>query len=377
MKPTNQTIHVVQTGPLGVNTLVVALDDRYAFVKLRFPYAVKNYDPDKHAPQTSTITIDGQSVEAVAKLTNNEYVEFGGRSTTTTNYRTGYGSNYFISGSYLTAAQKIWNTADDRWEYFDYWKVENVGDSKTGSAEYTRCYYPEFNLSLYQDSILTPIYTTRAQGMTPSQRAAADDNARTDTYSTGGRATITMMENSRMQWTGGRAGNTLSGTYVNGGDRIYTDFLVSYTYGDKQLNTDTTGMNAGIVIETVRDLDSNENGYYTKTQAEYKTSDDSTINKANIKAFIEGRANSALLKTEFNVTTLDNKNRKNQYYSLPNISQTSHNPTERKNKLYRAYSYLKDASGNVLLISDPIYFTIYDIASIDNMSAGAEYGGVS
>ena len=32
VKPTNQTIHVVQTGPLGVNTLVVALDDRYAFV---------------------------------------------------------------------------------------------------------------------------------------------------------------------------------------------------------------------------------------------------------------------------------------------------------------------------------------------------------
>lgn len=352
-------------------------DDRFAFVKLRFPYAVKNYDPDKHAPQTSTITIDDKSVEAVAKLTNNEYVEFGGRSTTTTNYRTGYGANYFISGSYVTAANKVWNTTENRWEYFDYWKVENVGDSKTGSAEYTRCYYPEFNLSLYQDSILTPIYTTRAEGMTPSQRAAADDNARIDTYSTGGRATITMMENSRMQWTGGRPGNTLSGSYVDGGDRIYTDFLVSYTYGDQQLNTDTTGMKGGIVIETVRDLDSNENGYYTKTQAEYKTSDDSTINKANIKAFIDGGANSALLKTEFNVTTLDNKNRKNQYYSLPNISQTSHNPTERKNKLYRAYSYLKDASGNVLLISDPIYFTIYDIASIENMSAGAEYGGVS
>lgn len=352
-------------------------DDRFAFVKLRFPYAVKNYDPDKHAPQTSTITIDDKSVEAVAKLTNNEYVEFGGRSTTTTNYRTGYGANYFISGSYVTAANKVWNTTENRWEYFDYWKVENVGDSKTGSAEYTRCYYPEFNLSLYQDSILTPIYTTRAEGMTPSQRAAADDNARIDTYSTGGRATITMMENSRMQWTGGRAGNTLSGTYVNGGDRIYTDFLVSYTYGDKQLNTDTTGMKGGIVIETVRDLDSNDDGYYTKDQSEYKTTDDSSINKANIKAFIEGGANAALLKTEFNVTTLDNKNRKNQYYSLPNISQTTHDPTERKNKLYRAYSYLKDSSGTVLLISDPIYFTIYDIASIENMSAGAEYGGVS
>ena len=32
VKPTNQKIHIVHTGPLGVNTLVVALNERYAFV---------------------------------------------------------------------------------------------------------------------------------------------------------------------------------------------------------------------------------------------------------------------------------------------------------------------------------------------------------
>ena len=351
-------------------------DNRYAFATFRFPYQVQPYTA-KHAAQTSTVTIDGQSVNAVVKLTNGEYTEKGGRSNTTTNYRTGYGNNYTISGNYVTAPQKIWNSTDSRWEYFDYWKVENVGDDKTGSAEYTRCYYPEFNLSLYQDSIITPIYSTAAEGTSPSERAARDDKARTDTYSTNGRATITLMENSRMQWTAGRSGNTLIGTYVNGGDRIYTDFLVSYTYQDLQLNTDTTGMKAGVVIETVRDLDTENDEYVTKTQAEYKTSDDSSINKSAVESYIENGTGSNFLKTEFSVTTLDNKNRKNQYYSLPNISQTTHEETTRKNKLYRAYSYLKDKDGNVLLISDPIYFTIYDIASIENMSAGAEYGGVS
>lgn len=351
-------------------------DNRYAFATFRFPYQVQQYT-DKHAAQTSTVTIDGESVDAVVKLTNNEYVEKGGRSNTTTNYRTGYGNNYTISGNYVTAPQKIWNSTDSCWEYFDYWKVENVGDDKTGSAEYTRCYYPEFNLSLYQDSIITPVYSTAAQGTSPSQRAARDDTARTDTYSTNGRATITLMENSRMQWTAGRNGNTLSGNYVNGGDRIYTDFLVSYTYQDLQLNTDTTGMNAGVVIETVRDLDTENDEFVTKTQAEYKTSDDDSIDKSAVEAYIENGTGSSFLKTEFSVTTLDNKNRKNQYYSLPNISQTTHDETTRKNKLYRAYSYLKDSSGNVILISDPIYFTIYDIASIENMAAGASYGGVS
>lgn len=351
--------------------------NRFAFATLRFPYAVDKYT-NKHAAQTTSITYGGDTFDAVQLLTGGAYNEYGGRSNTDIQYRTGYGDNYKISGDYVTAPTRVWDTSTNSFKYFSYWSVWNVADaaSKTGSQEYTRCYYPEFNLSLYQDSIITPVYN-HSSYLSPSERAQADDAARTDSFSTNGRATITMMENSRMQWTAGRAGNTLSGTYINGGDRIYTDFLVSYTYQDLMLNTDTTGMKAGIVVETVRELDQNEGGYFTKTQAEYALTDNSSINKSAIKAFAEGGTNANLLKTEFSVTTLDNKNRKNQYYSLPNISQTTHEATTRKIKLYRAYSYLKNSSGTVLLVSDPIYFTIYDIASISNMQGGASYGGVS
>lgn len=351
--------------------------NRFAFATLRFPYAVDTYT-HKHAAQTTSITYGEDTFDAVQLLTDGAYNEYGGRSNTETQYRTGYGDNYKISGDYVTAPTRVWDTSTNSFKYFSYWSVWNVADaaSKTGSQEYTRCYYPEFNLSLYQDSIITPVYN-HSSYLSPSERAQADDAARTDSFSTNGRATITMMENSRMQWTAGRAGNTLSGTYINGGDRIYTDFLVSYTYQDLMLNTDTTGMKAGIVVETVRELDQNEGGYFTKTQAEYALTDNSSINKSAIKAFAEGGTNANLLKTEFSVTTLDNKNRKNQYYSLPNISQTTHEATTRKIKLYRAYSYLKNSSGTVLLVSDPIYFTIYDIASISNMQGGASYGGVS
>ena len=340
-------------------------NDRYTFATFRFPYAVGDYN-SKHAPLGTVVN----------KLTNEaDYIEVGGRSSTDISYRTEYGKNYTIGGSFVTAPEKVLNGG--QWEYFDYWKVENVGNDKTGSAEYTRCYYPEFNLSLYQDSIITPVFDADSEGTTPHERALRDDNARNDPYNTDGRATITLMENSRMQWTTGRDGNNLPDTYANGGDRIYTDFLISYTYNDLQLRTDTTGMKAGIVIETVRDLDMVDGNYVTKDQIDYKNSDDSSVDKSAVEAYIKNGTGSKFLKSEFNVTKLDDKNRMNYYYSLPNISQSTHQPTERKNKLYRAYSYLKDSDSNVLLISDPIYFTIYDIASIENMADGENYGGVS
>ena len=47
-------------------------DNNYAFVTFRFPYQVQQYTA-KHAAQTSTVTIDGQSVDAVVKLTNDIY----------------------------------------------------------------------------------------------------------------------------------------------------------------------------------------------------------------------------------------------------------------------------------------------------------------
>ena len=45
-----------------------------------------------------------------------------------------------------------------------------------------------------------------------------------------------------------------------------------------------------------------------------------------------------------------------------------------KNYVYRAYSYLKKTEGNVVeYISTPVYFTIYDMASIANAADGETY----
>ena len=98
-----------------------------------------------------------------------------------------------------------------------------------------------------------------------------------------------------------------------------------------------------------------------------------------MKSFIRDTSKSAdgnYLKSEFTLAELDNKNRINYYYSLPNIKHSDLTATTRKNMVYRAYSYLRNGSA-LVMVSEPVYFTIYDIASIANSTAGASAGGIS
>lgn len=98
-----------------------------------------------------------------------------------------------------------------------------------------------------------------------------------------------------------------------------------------------------------------------------------------MNSFIQDTSKSAdgnYLKSEFTLEELDNKNRINYYYSLPNIKHSDLTATTRKNMVYRAYSYLRNGSA-LVMVSEPVYFTIYDIASIANSTDGASAGGIS
>ena len=71
------------------------------------------------------------------------------------------------------------------------------------------------------------------------------------------------------------------------------------------------------------------------------------------------------MKSEYNVSALDNKNRANVYTSIPNVKQSNYPEANGRNtKIYRAYAYLKDDNGSILLLSNPIYYTVYDIGTI-------------
>ena len=98
----------------------------------------------------------------------------------------------------------------------------------------------------------------------------------------------------------------------------------------------------------------------------------SLIEIANHSSNLDGN----LLISEFDVTELDNKNRVQFYYSLPNKSHSTFNDTTRRFKVYRAYAYICDANHtNIQISQTPVYFTIYDIGSIQSYAEASQTGG--
>ena len=126
---------------------------------------------------------------------------------------------------------------------------------------------------------------------------------------------------------------------------------------------DSNNVKAGVLIQRL-ELDENETGTgcitdlnhyankYDKTALENAKSD-------AIQKITTGTSNIKSVKQQINNSKLDNKNRL-QYYTLFN------NVKGNNNCVFRLYTYIQytDADGNsAVKLSDPVYFTFYDIAN--------------
>ena len=284
------------------------------------------------------------------------------------NYMSRYTTNNvydLVTEKYLFAAESIWQNGVEK--FFSYWSLR---DENTG-REYAKCYSRNLNFAFYQNTVVELVYGND-HAVLPSGN---DTNAVS--------ARIEFLENSRNQW------NSVKGTASwSVADRVISDFVLSFDYQKQQINT-ISGMKAGIVYETVGSLDTDASGNVTETDrnvyAQRHSSDDLATLKSAVTTFIGTGASSSdtYLKSEFSTyrdTTkpsnlinyrngLDNKNEIEYYYTV-----AANGIKQRELKYYRVYSYLKNASGTVVAVSDPIYLTIYDIASIKNGATSSENG---
>ncbi|MBQ9680082.1 MAG: hypothetical protein IJV48_05320 [Ruminococcus sp.] len=280
--------------------------------------------------------------------------------------------------------------------YFLYWSVHTVAQYNQESVEYTRCYDPEFNLALFQDCIIQPIYGNAFPGDMPSPPSTWDDYTRFDpdvqrNLDSSNGITITFLENSRNQYNLGNFGDAstaataMADSRKGGGDRIYSDFLISYNNiaGNVTLkDLDANTKKAGLIIEAVGTMEYKAGTEEYETSAEYyRNKYGTTISEATmtkLTSLINDTSQSGFAKSEFDVTSLDNKNRIQYYYSLANKrhteSTTQYELTDdltNKYKYFRAYAYIYDVNdkANTIHISPtPVYFTIYDMATIENGS---------
>lgn len=275
----------------------------------------------------------------------------------------GQGAN--AKNVYVTAPATIYEQSGTPL-YFKYWSVCTVETDSSDSVEVTKCFSREFNYSAYQDYIITPVYDAAAS-LSPDEQAKKYDN----------NVTITWAENARNQWNEGDSGNAPA-AMGGQGDRIFSNFMLAYDRKDNvQLRTVTnSGIKTGVLFDRVSELDKDASGNYkTKTSKEYAVSfaDEAETAKTNAKTYINNGAfdgtdsygdGHEYMYSNIALSKLDNKNRIEFTKAFPNIKTTGEN-TGRKNYIYRAFGYMIESDGTVT-ISEPVYFTFYDIASIEN-----------
>ena len=316
--------------------------------------------------------------------------------------------------NYVTAPKTL--TAGGKTYIFRYWSVTTKPDSKHSATEYTRCYCNEFNYALFQESIVKTVYTEQARtipGDSSSEYDTSDvyDEQKQQNADNGEMGiTISFIENSRNQYNDGQSGTGMTPTRAEQGDRMYTDFLMSFNgaaYDSEsgqvqQLNEWCAGKKkAGLIIEVVGEIDMVDGKRVTKTEAQYREAYGDTITAIGSKLSgqnttvnqearliakitgsdatttpVGGKITGAV--SEFDVSQLDNKNRIQYFYSLANRSHSNLNTVlNNRNYVYRAYAYICDNDySNIQISPTPVYFTIYDMASIQNFAEAQATGGI-
>ena len=264
--------------------------------------------------------------------------------------------------AFVTAPEKLYldttSGAENAVEYkFQYWSVRKADTAGEYTIEYAKCYNTKFNFALYQSSLITPVYAT----------TEAPENSEVTT-------SLTWAQNSRNQWNK-QAG---SAPYTNRAvaDRIFVDFFVNYNYKGIQLNTIKTqnpnNVKAGVVLVKVAEIEDKTQVLTNEAyRAQYETNAETiAAHKNEVERILKNDTDGLDFKqSSFALTAIDNKNMMDFAYSYANLDQAdpAHPATTHKNYVYRAYSYItyEDENHNTqYVISDPAYFTFYDIASI-------------
>lgn len=280
-----------------------------------------------------------------------------------------YGSVFYTEKTdgtykYDITAKKTYTDKDGKTLQFMYWAI--YSDSECENLV-IKAYNSEghFSYVAYDNCWIVPVY---GESSTP---VASVKEVSTSTQ---------FMEVTRNQWTADTNSNFAgfdadSMTSLNttkdfikekGEDKLYADFVLNFFYNGKQLSVfdpNSENVKAGVLIQRLK-LDENETGtgYITDLDHYAKKYDKTALENAKsdaIQKITTGTSNIKSVKQQINNSRLDNKNRL-QYYTL------FKNVKGNNDCVFRLYTYIQytDADDNsAVKLSDPVYFTFYDIAN--------------
>ena len=346
--------YMAETKTISMETTAATTDKSEVHASFKLPYAVTD--------DTTLAAADGAAKITPETHTLDTY--YGNWVTTNDEYQNEK------NAAFVTAPMTL--TDDGKTLYFQYWQI--TSDANTSAAkrdlgvDNKRCYYHQFNMTMYQDNVIEPVYEETPSDLTPRERSYQ--------YNKDGVAKIDFIENSRNQWNADGAPDESTDVRRTAGDRIYSDFLLTFDYKDIKLQTNPNSENiqAGFAFERVAVLDADPTDatkYVTKKQSEYHTAN--ALTEASGKTAVENcamtgnREGDVLFIENIDLTDLDNKNQMKYSFNITNKAYGTLAESDNKNYVYRAYSYLKITNGSTtkVVVSDPVYFTIYDMATIN------------
>lgn len=271
-----------------------------------------------------------------------------------------YGSVFYEQNSDGTYKYDITAPKTYKDKQFMYWAIYSDPDCKNLVIN---AYNSEGNFSYvaYDNCWIVPVY---GESSTPS---ASVKEVSTSTQ---------FMEVTRNQWTAENADSFTTGFDVDtlttlndfnkekGEDKLYADFVLNFFYNGKQLSVfdpNSLKVKAGVLIQRL-DLDNNETTGYITDLNHYANKYKSELDDAKKDAIKKITTNESVIpsvKQQIDNSRLDNKNRLQYYTRFNNVKDNS-------DYVFRLYTYIQytDASGKqVVELSDPVYFTFYDIAN--------------
>lgn len=275
-----------------------------------------------------------------------------------------YGSVFYTSNGDGTYTYDITAPKTYKDNQFMYWAIYSDPECKNLVI---KAYNSEghFSYVAYDNCWIVPVY---GESSTP---VASVKEVSTSTQ---------FMEVTRNQWTADTNSNFAGFdaddmTSLNtakdfikekGEDKLYADFVLNFFYNGKQLSVfdpNSENVKAGVLIQRL-ELDENETGtgYITDLDHYAKKYDEADLEQAKneaIKKITTGTSAITSVKQQINNSRLDNKNRL-QYYTRFN------NVVDNSNYVFRLYTYIQYTDANskkVVELSDPVYFTFYDIAN--------------
>lgn len=273
-----------------------------------------------------------------------------------------YGSVFYTKDTDGTYKYEIIAPKTYEGKQFMYWAIysdEDCNNLVINAYNSDRA----FSYVAYDNCWIAPVY---GESSTPS--ASVKEVSTTTQF----------MEVTRNQWTAENAESFTTGLDVDtmtklddfikekGEDKLYADFVLNFFYNGKQLSVfdpNSLKVQAGVLIQRL-DLDNNDTtgcitdlDYYANKKFTPEQLD--AAKKDAIDKITTGNSVITSVKQQINNSRLDNKNRLQYYTRFNNVKGNN-------DCVFRLYTYIQytDANGKqVVELSDPVYFTFYDIAN--------------